>query len=36
MEFKMVKQDIWIFTGAEFNANAILIVNNDEAVLVDG
>jgi glyoxylase-like metal-dependent hydrolase (beta-lactamase superfamily II) len=36
MEFKMVKQDIYIFTGSEFNANAILILNNDEAVLVDG
>lgn len=36
MKFKMVKQDIYIFTGSQFNANAILILNNDEAVLVDG
>jgi glyoxylase-like metal-dependent hydrolase (beta-lactamase superfamily II) len=36
MNYKMVKQDIYIFTGTEYNSNAILILNNDEAVLVDG
>jgi cyclase len=36
MEFKMVKKDIFILTGSEFSSNAILILNNDEAVLVDG
>lgn len=32
----MVKKDIFILTGSEFSSNAILILNNDEAVMVDG
>jgi len=36
MEFKMVKEDIYVFIGTEFNSNAVLILDNNVALLIDG